>query len=57
VAGDAQGLAVGNVIPITALGDRHDVIGLGLTLVRTDTTAGSALPRVSGEHGTTPRSV
>ncbi len=57
MARDAQALAVANVIPLAALTDRHDVIGLGFSLVGTDTAAGSALPRIAGQHGLPPRPV
>jgi hypothetical protein len=53
----AQALAVLDRIPLAALTDRHDVIGLGFSLVGTDTAAGTTLPRITGEHGLTPRSV
>jgi hypothetical protein len=53
----AQALAVCHVISRTTLGDRHDVIGLGFALVRTNAAAVTALPRIAHEHGLPPRSV
>ena len=57
MARNTQALAVRQVVPRAALGNRHDVIGLGFSLVGTDTAAGTALPRITGEHGLPPRSV
>jgi hypothetical protein len=57
MARDAKALAVLDRIPLAALTDRHDVIGLGFSLVGTDTAAGTTLPRITGEHGLPPRSV
>ena len=64
VAGDAKALPVVHVVPrASVLADqravhhgRH-VIGVGFPLVGTYPTARSALPRVTGQHGLTPRLV
>jgi hypothetical protein len=57
MARNAQALAVLDRIPLTALTDWHDVIGLGFSLVGTDTAAGTTLPRIAGEHCLPPRPV
>lgn len=53
----AQALAVVDRVPLTTLGNRQDVIGLGLALVGTDASAVTTLPRITNEHGLPPRSM
>ncbi len=57
MARNAQALTVLDRIPLTALTDWHDVIGLGFSLVGADTAAGTTLPRITNQHGLPPRSV
>jgi len=54
MARNAPGRTVGHVIPLAALADRHDVIGVHLSPIRYATTV-HALPMASVEYRLPPR--
>jgi len=58
VAGNAQALAVADVIPsLWCCDNRDDVIGLSLTLAAAYSAAALALPAITSQHGQPPGSV
>ena len=58
VAPDAKRLAIGNVVPLATIADRHDVVGLGWgTGGAAYYATVSALPGIACQHSQTPRSM
>lgn len=58
VARHAQALPIGQLIPqVRSLADRHDVIGVGLSLLPAHSTARLTLPVVAEQHSLPPREV